>query len=440
MTEINFVTIEKELDDFNEKLLNVIEKLKTVFSEANNTFAELQNSTQHDTDKLSMLERRNKLNDELNTSLGNTERMKQVIAQIQEEITKKESSYNEEFKSSLQERKQQLDAIRDWRTQAIEAANALELPREVLEEITREINNIAKTSLSEVRQEFSFFKTLGSDIKKVLDSDTFKFASKIGNDIKDGYNSLIKFQDGFNKETLARKEKADEKALELETAKLNNMRDLNLVAAGFEVENHEESLKAQLEAAKRTGDELLIYEKERALEKFNIEKDIAEAKNKEAKRIADEMADLEYDNAKKAWKNKKTGAIIDTAVAAISAAAGTVGPWWLKLLSATSALTFGSIQVATIASNPPEKFATGGIVPGSLYSGDKVHARLNSREGVFTLSDQEYLFDQIQNRKLGSGGDVQATLVVMLDSREIAKSTVELVNDGFYTIKARALR
>jgi hypothetical protein len=40
----------------------------------------------------------------------------------------------------------------------------------------------------------------------------------------------------------------------------------------------------------------------------------------------------------------------------------------------------------------------------------------------------------------GGGGRLNATIIVMLDRREVARSTVELINDGFYTIKARAVR
>jgi hypothetical protein len=57
---------------------------------------------------------------------------------------------------------------------------------------------------------------------------------------------------------------------------------------------------------------------------------------------------------------------------------------------------------------------------------------LNSGELILNRSQQENIAGQLSS--------VKATVVVMLDSREIAKSTVDLVNDGFYTIKARAMR
>ena len=119
--------------------------------------------------------------------------------------------------------------------------------------------------------------------------------------------------------------------------------------------------------------------------------------------------------------------------------AWTAGPILGPVLASLSGAAT-AFQIAAIRKNPPQMatFSTGGIVPGSSLSGDTMLARLNSREGVFTLADQEYLFDQIQDRKLGGG--VNATIVVTLDSREIAKRTVELVNDGFYTIKARSVR
>ena len=63
----------------------------------------------------------------------------------------------------------------------------------------------------------------------------------------------------------------------------------------------------------------------------------------------------------------------------------------------TSALVAaaGAAQIATIiASKPqPPAFATGGVVPGNSYSGDRVTALVNSGEMVLTRQQQARLFD-----------------------------------------------
>ena len=48
------------------------------------------------------------------------------------------------------------------------------------------------------------------------------------------------------------------------------------------------------------------------------------------------------------------------------------------------------------------KFAEGGVVPGSSYTGDKVLARLNSGERVLTAKQNEN-FEKIANAVVGNG-------------------------------------
>lgn len=54
-------------------------------------------------------------------------------------------------------------------------------------------------------------------------------------------------------------------------------------------------------------------------------------------------------------------------------------------------------------------FAEGGIVGGTSYTGDRVPAMVNSREGVFTLEQQKQLFDIANNRTSVGGSYEQLT-------------------------------
>lgn len=71
----------------------------------------------------------------------------------------------------------------------------------------------------------------------------------------------------------------------------------------------------------------------------------------------------------------------------------------------TSALVAaaGAAQIATIiASKPqPPAFATGGVVPGNSYSGDRVSALVNSGEMILTRQQQARLFDMANG--IGAG-------------------------------------
>ena len=51
-----------------------------------------------------------------------------------------------------------------------------------------------------------------------------------------------------------------------------------------------------------------------------------------------------------------------------------------------------------------QKFATGGIVGGNSYTGDKINARLNSREMVLNTQQQTRLFDALNGQSDGSIG------------------------------------
>ena len=90
-------------------------------------------------------------------------------------------------------------------------------------------------------------------------------------------------------------------------------------------------------------------------------------------------------------------ASIATATAIIKALADPGGIAGIALSVLAGAT--GAAQIAAIAAQPLPKFASGGIVGGTSYSGDKVLTRQNSREMDLTLDQQRNLFDAL------SGGD-----------------------------------
>jgi hypothetical protein len=231
-----------------------------------------------------------------------------------------------------------------------------------------------------------------------------------------------------------------DKALEGILKNIEDARKAELIAAGFAVQNNIESLEAQLEAAKLTGDEVLIYQAERRAEEQRInDKYDAEAKAKQ-EAAAKEKAEIEFNLAKQEYDMKMTNAINAGILAVINALATPV-PWPVAAAFGIAAGTATGAQITLLAKNPPkmQTYESGGIVPGTSYTGDKMPALVNSREGIFTLEDQEYLFDQIQGRKIG-GNTVTATIVVMLDAKEIGQETFELANKGHYTLKTRAVQ
>lgn len=82
--------------------------------------------------------------------------------------------------------------------------------------------------------------------------------------------------------------------------------------------------------------------------------------------------------------------------------------WPLGAVMAGLAAAAGAVQIATIvASKPtPPSFATGGIVPGNSYSGDRVRANVNSGEMILNAAQQRSLWDMANGRGGGGGTSV----------------------------------
>ena len=91
--------------------------------------------------------------------------------------------------------------------------------------------------------------------------------------------------------------------------------------------------------------------------------------------------------------------------------AGKMGPWaWVAFAAAGMAQTLALVAQIKNAT----KFATGGIVGGSSYSGDNVYARLNSGEMVLNTRQQRNLFNLLDTGLMPQRGvtNVQVTGVV----------------------------
>ena len=89
---------------------------------------------------------------------------------------------------------------------------------------------------------------------------------------------------------------------------------------------------------------------------------------------------------------------VEAGVGAVSKAVST-SKHWIEAIAAVASL--GAVVAAAIAaarSNTGKKYATGGIVGGNSYTGDRVTANVNSGEMILTKSQQARLF------RLANGG------------------------------------
>lgn len=119
---------------------------------------------------------------------------------------------------------------------------------------------------------------------------------------------------------------------------------------------------------------------------------------------------------------KKAEATANTASAATGAASSVASVPFVGPVLAIAAIA--SI-VGALANLP--KFALGGIVPGTSFSGDKVLARVNSGEMILNQSQQNRLLGIANGRNSGTGGQVRFVidrkqLVGILEQDSIMRS------------------
>jgi len=124
-----------------------------------------------------------------------------------------------------------------------------------------------------------------------------------------------------------------------------------------------------------------------------------ESKKKE---IEQEAAKDKYKIDLLMWTSSIAQAISNTALG-ITQALAQGGIFGIPIAAMIGAA--GAIQLATIVANKPipPAFATGGVVGGTSYTGDKVLARVNSKERILTPSQNKAFEDMVYGR---AGGNV----------------------------------
>ena len=127
----------------------------------------------------------------------------------------------------------------------------------------------------------------------------------------------------------------------------------------------------------------------------------AEEYEKKVNDIKKEAAKEQYKVDMWQWSTNILTAVANTALG-ISQAIGEGGIFGIALGAIVGAA--GAAQLATIIANKPvpPSFATGGIVGGDSYTGDKLQAMVNSGEMILNAGQQRNLFDSINSGNVGA--------------------------------------
>jgi hypothetical protein len=194
-------------------------------------------------------------------------------------------------------------------------------------------------------------------------------------------------------------------ALEKQQEQIDKARQAELEAAGVAEATSEESLQAQIDAAKAAGDEVLQYQLSRRLEEKNIN-DKYDAQEKAAEeKAAREKADIQYKADTAQWEMdviNATNAGIIAVMQAWAQGGGLLGAVMAALVTAATA-----VQIGALAANPPKKpaFASGGIVGGRRADGDTQAINATAGELILNEAQQETTWN-----KMNSGGSGKTSL------------------------------
>ncbi|MCL2293571.1 MAG: hypothetical protein FWC36_01715 [Spirochaetes bacterium] len=285
------------------------------------------------------------------------------------------------------------------------------------------------------------FDTISGAIKEHFGIDIWKEAKNL---LKEYHEEIIRFGKSkivslVNRPHAALKERLekDRKALDefhnQERRRLNREMQERLFALGVVGAATEAQHEADLQAAIESGDQRRIFEAKTALKKHQVQEEFAEKQRDLDEYIARQKAELQYKADLAGWRMQVNSAI---ALAAQAVANAAVNKWPFPALAMVGkAMALGGRQIATVkGARPVLQFATGGIVPGISFTGDRVLARVNSGEMVINREQQKRLFDAIEKGSIGSEAKT-VTIPVYLDGKKIAESTVNLVNNRQFLIK-----
>ena len=196
----------------------------------------------------------------------------------------------------------------------------------------------------------------------------------------------------------------------------------SIVSSMSSVENKriEATTKIQIAKLNEQYDAGLVSVEEYEEKKKDIERKAAEEKYK---------ADMWE------WHANVAMAMTNVALAAIKALAeggAILGPALAAVIVAA-----GTAQLSNmIASKPlPPAFATGGIIGGRSYTGDKKLARVNSGEMILNRMQQRNLFDRINENNLG--GEVKVQVLNQAANDVTAKP--QITKDGIQLLIRRTI-
>lgn len=288
--------------------------------------------------------------------------------------------------------KNMLDTIKEMAKAEAEKTKSLKEQAE-LEEAMKEFYDFLG-ELQDELSEIDFYKNQIKELEKRKDD-----AIKLKNIEED---EKLKIE----KEFAEAKAKLDEKITQLEKEQQRERID-NYISIAKEFADEYANAMNNITRLASEGVEARAYISTKEAEKMYNDGEIGyEEYQEKLSDIEKESAKQRYKIAMWEWGVQLVQAIVNTAVAVNKALSSSAPP--LNFVLAGLVATAGAAQTALITANKPvapPSFATGGIVGGTSYTGDRVQANVNSGEMILTYAQQKRLFDIANGGR--TGGNVQ---------------------------------
>ena len=259
--------------------------------------------------------------------------------------------------------------------------------------------------------------------------DKEAFKSFVDN-FKEAVDKVTQFLDAFDtifNNSIKNQIDGIQSALDTQIQALNDQEQAELDAVdGTEREKLQRRIKAAQDAynlnkTQANKDALITAQNE--LKKYDIRKKYDDKKAKLEKDAKNREAQLQYQADLTSWRLDVTKSLAAAAIAI------------LKSLESQNPIIIGATviasaaEVAAVASakpQPPKKFETGGIVPGSSYKGDSTPVLANAGELILNRAQQKAVADDMFN-------DSQPIVIntnLYLDGKVVATNSAEYYKNG----------
>ena len=316
-------------------------------------------------------------------------------------------------------------AIQTW----AETVTAAEKAKEAIKELEKESDNLVSQANSFIGSSESLLSVQIETEVKTLE----KYINTL-DETSEEYTALTQkkikleelFTDVVNKENEERTKKEKEHIAQLMTDMAQYIDQFanitNGITALVRQNNEQENEEALTALSEQYTDGIISYE------------EYCEKKKELDKKAAQEEYKL------KMWEWTASFLQATANIAQGVAAALTQTPPASYIMAALTAAT-GAIQIATImASKPkPPSFATGGIVPGNSYSGDRVQANVNSGEMILNAQQQANLWKAANSISKG-GAVVNMPVTIENNASDIVSAQPEINKNGLTLIVSRIVK